>query len=97
MAFQKCPVCEGTGKSTTEFGGACNVWQGYCIINSHTGLPPIKTVTTNYSFVSNFNFGIHVDEKDRVPPFKKFDLLDDIHLKCPEEGGKCVPPTQTEE
>lgn len=40
MAFQKCPVCSGTGKSPTEFNSTCHVCRGHGIINEFTGAPP---------------------------------------------------------
>lgn len=111
MAFQKCPVCDGTGKSITEFGGACNVCKGYCIINSHTGLPPKKIVTTiNTSAVEDdlqFLENVYLtrrygDLKEYIFKDENLKMLDFNNaggnkLKCPEEGGKCAPPTQTEE
>ena len=48
MGYQKCPVCNGTGKYTPpvgtigDVGGRCHVCQGYGIINEATGEPPKK-------------------------------------------------------
>ncbi len=42
MGFQKCPVCNGTGKHS-EFGltdATCPVCEGKRIINEMTGRPP---------------------------------------------------------
>ncbi len=40
MAFQKCPVCNGTGKSVTSQHAACNTCNGTGIIDELTGFPP---------------------------------------------------------
>ena len=44
MAFQKCPLCNGTGRTMCEYGynssQQCAVCMGRRIIDECTGLPP---------------------------------------------------------
>ena len=40
--WQKCPICNGTGKDPLFQEKYCTVCNGYKIINELTGLPPIK-------------------------------------------------------
>ena len=44
MGFQKCPICDGTGKQSNTLSSAsyvkCKTCDGYGIINELTGLPP---------------------------------------------------------
>ncbi len=40
MGFQKCPVCNGTGKSVTSMHAVCNTCNGTGIIDELTGFPP---------------------------------------------------------
>lgn len=47
MSYQKCPVCDGTGKEplkglSNHSGNICQVCKGSKIIDSDTGLPPIN-------------------------------------------------------
>ena len=54
MAYQKCPVCCGTGITANPYlplsEGTCTVCQGAKIIDEYTGLPPEgqipKVITT---------------------------------------------------
>lgn len=62
MGFQKCPVCNGTGKHS-EFGltdATCPVCEGKRIINEMTGRPPkdskitiVNSITTPQSPYTN--------------------------------------------
>ena len=44
MGFQKCPICDGTGKQTNTLSSAtyitCKTCEGSGIISELTGLPP---------------------------------------------------------
>jgi len=44
MSYQKCPICNGSGQSTTFSGTSintvCPTCKGRRIINESTGLPP---------------------------------------------------------
>jgi DnaJ-class molecular chaperone len=40
--WQKCPICNGTGKDPLFQEKYCTVCNGYKIINELTGLPPVK-------------------------------------------------------
>ena len=77
MGFQKCPVCEGSGKLTTEFNSTCHVCQGYGIISDVTGEPPKKAVTTN---TSGEDFGIFIDEYVKVKRMPRPDW-DELYLQ----------------
>jgi len=50
MAYQKCPICEGSGMIpepyavTTSFHVKCPTCKGARIISSMTGLPPERVV-----------------------------------------------------
>lgn len=41
--YQKCPICNGTGKDPQYLDKYCTVCQGARIISELTGLPPVKT------------------------------------------------------
>ena len=41
--WQKCPICNGTGKDLQYLDKDCTVCNGFKIINELTGLPPVKT------------------------------------------------------
>ena len=41
--WQKCPICNGTGKDPQYLDKYCTVCQGARIISELTGLPPVKT------------------------------------------------------
>lgn len=44
MGFQRCPVCNGTGKTIT--GSVCPTCKGTRMVNEYTGEPP-KSVSDN--------------------------------------------------
>lgn len=48
MSFQKCPVCEGSGK-VQRFGvnPVCHVCNGHGIIDEVTGKPPVSSDTSS--------------------------------------------------
>jgi len=50
MAWQKCPVCNGTGMNTSPgtFSGiqSCPTCNGHRIISEISGLPPVYEVKT---------------------------------------------------
>lgn len=107
MAFQKCPVCQGTGKSTTEFGNTCHVCNGHGIIDEFTGSPPpdLKPVIdrTDIPFnicklcPSKVNY-YYIDHRYRPAPYwLKDDFYEPFKITCDIISGNCVPPTQTEE
>ena len=92
MAFQKCPVCEGSGKSTTEFGSTCHVCQGYGIINELNGQPPKKAVvTTNTTY--DESFGIFIDYYAKTKKIPRPDWDEVYSQQCREGECKC-PYTQ---
>ena len=41
--WQKCPICNGTGRDSFYQDKYCTTCNGYKIINELTGLPPTKT------------------------------------------------------
>lgn len=102
MAFQKCPVCEGSGKSTTEFGGTCHVCQGYGIINELNGQPPKKTVVTTNTSDNYYLQDAYEHFQRRYGNFKT-DMFNPEKIKwrkdkckCSGTSYKCVP-IKTEE
>jgi len=60
MGFQKCPVCNGTGKQINTINSStyiqCKVCKGHGIIDELTGLPP-NTITQNKQY--DINSGIN--------------------------------------
>jgi DnaJ-class molecular chaperone len=51
MSYQKCPICNGSGMSSTLTSnyGKCHSCKGFGLINELTGLPPKETVTSNFT------------------------------------------------
>lgn len=44
--YQKCPICNGTGKDPQYLDKYCTVCQGSRIISELTGLPPFHKMLT---------------------------------------------------
>lgn len=56
MAYQKCPVCDGTGLDPNSIGVvSCPVCGGSRIIDEITGRPPYKGTTTTINTCGNLN------------------------------------------
>jgi RecJ-like exonuclease len=56
MSWQKCPICEGTGKASIMYMPSdCHVCLGSGIISELTGLPP-KTKATSSDVPYNQDF-----------------------------------------
>lgn len=55
MAYQKCPICNGTGfsSSLTSSYGTCTTCKGQKIINELTGLPPNLTTSPTINLKSH--------------------------------------------
>jgi len=99
MGYQKCPVCNGTGKHTPpigtigDVGGSCHVCQGYGIINEATGKPPKKTfhafsITSIVDEALKDSFIEEIKERERQ---RKIFKCQNFYLTCDPEGGQCVP------
>lgn len=75
--FQKCPICNGTGKAVNEFNSymTCDVCNGKKIISSLNGKPPIDTENVE----DNFGQVISYEEYQKL--IKK---NDDITIKNAE-------------
>lgn len=83
MGYQKCPVCNGTGKYTPpvgtigDVGGRCHVCKGYGIINEATGEPPKKTfhtftITSTVDEALKDSFIEQIKERERRRKIFKF-------------------------
>lgn len=63
MAYQKCPVCDGSGKiinnESTAMYDICPVCKGACIIDEQFGTPP-KTFTTTELKIDNDNINKYI-------------------------------------
>ena len=70
MGFQKCPVCNGTGKLTDTLSSStyrvCDTCNGKKMINEWTGLPP----NTNNS-ATDINGGINGNGEKQQEYFGK--------------------------
>ena len=50
--WQKCPICNGTGKDPLFQEKCCTVCNGYKIVNELTGLPPVKSEDNRYTQIN---------------------------------------------
>lgn len=65
MAWQKCPVCNGTGKNFISNCPTCN---GHRIISEVTGLPP-AFISYGTSSDKNVTYGTTTnDDENKKPP-----------------------------
>jgi hypothetical protein len=70
MAFQKCPVCDGSGTIGIGFpsGQTCSVCAGFRIIDEFTGLPPAHRILTTAGTGVNLDY---LKEQIKLSPDKK--------------------------
>lgn len=58
--YQKCPLCEGSGKAKNQVS-LCEVCKGERIIDTVTGLPPSKSDATKV-------------DADKITDFREFNM-----------------------